>query len=71
MALIDHFATTTQRISGNRVMSLIALVGLWRSRRALARLDTRALEDIGVTRNAADLEANRPFWDVPETWRNQ
>lgn len=71
MAFIDHFAAATQRASVKPLVPLMALVGLWRSRRTLARLDARALEDIGVTRNAADVEANRHFWDVPETWRNQ
>ena len=42
---------------------------VWHSRRALATLDDAALNDIGVTRVDAHTEANRPFWDVPNTWR--
>ncbi|MDQ2090029.1 DUF1127 domain-containing protein [Marimonas arenosa] len=48
---------------------LSALLSLRRQREQLARLDTDALADIGVTRNAALAEARRPFWDAPEHWR--
>ena len=37
-------------------------------RRALARLDTAALADIGVTQRQALGEAQRPVWDVPSSW---
>lgn len=43
-------------------------LGLWRQRRALARLDDAALDDIGVTRREARAEARRPIWDAPENW---
>ncbi|MEL6465023.1 MAG: DUF1127 domain-containing protein [Pseudomonadota bacterium] len=43
---------------------------VWKSRRALARLDARALEDIGVTAQRAAREASKPIWDVPATWRD-
>lgn len=49
--------------------SLSSLLGLWRQRRHLARLDDHALEDIGLDRAAARQEASRPFWDVPAHWR--
>ena len=42
---------------------------LWRQRRALARLDDTALQDIGLTRREAETEARRPIWDAPERWR--
>jgi len=35
-----------------------------RERRALARLDDRALDDIGLTRQQALAEARRAFWDI-------
>lgn len=38
-------------------------------RRALARLDERALADIGLDPNAASYEASRPFWDLPKRRR--
>ena len=34
-----------------------------RTRRQLARLDDRRLDDIGLTRCEAAAEAERPFWD--------
>ncbi|MEL6118516.1 MAG: DUF1127 domain-containing protein [Pseudomonadota bacterium] len=43
-------------------------LSLHRQRSALARLDDRALEDIGVTRAQAEKEAKSGFWDVPEHW---
>ena len=41
---------------------------LFRQRRALAGLDAAALEDIGVSGEAARREAGRPFWDAPDNW---
>ena len=38
-------------------------------RQALRGLDDRCLADIGLSAIQADAEANRPFWDVPSTWR--
>ncbi|NRB05400.1 MAG: DUF1127 domain-containing protein [Rhodobacteraceae bacterium] len=48
---------------------LTNLIVLWRSRRALAQLDARALEDVGLTQQMAQDEAERPVWDVPANWR--
>lgn len=42
---------------------------VWRSRRALARLDPHLLRDIGVSDVAAKAEARRPVWDAPAPWR--
>jgi uncharacterized protein YjiS (DUF1127 family) len=51
-----------------------AVTGLWlwyrmllwqrraNGRRQLAAMDARMLADIGVTRAAAEREANKPFW---------
>ncbi len=44
-------------------------LSLCRQRRTLARLDARALEDIGITREQAEAEAARPLWDAPEFWQ--
>jgi len=41
------------------------LAGWWhnmRSRAELESLDNRCLQDIGLTRCAADFEAAKPFW---------
>ncbi len=44
-------------------------ISLQRQRNQLARLDSRALEDIGVTRSEAETEARRPVWDAPRFWK--
>jgi uncharacterized protein YjiS (DUF1127 family) len=51
-----------------RHYSLRNLFALSRQRRALARLDDRVLEDIGISRDKALQEAQRPVWDVPQNW---
>lgn len=50
--------------------SLLTAISVWRSRRALARLDAHALADVGITAACAVKEAAKPIWDVPATWRN-
>lgn len=56
----------------SRSISLIgatfSLLALSRSRQTLADLDSRALDDIGVTADQARREAIRPIWDVPANW---
>ncbi|MEC3859970.1 DUF1127 domain-containing protein [Mesobacterium sp. TK19101] len=47
---------------------LATLHTLYRQRRQLARLEPHLLCDIGVTRDAAEIEAARPVWDAPEKW---
>ncbi|MEM7088969.1 MAG: DUF1127 domain-containing protein [Pseudomonadota bacterium] len=47
---------------------IIRAMSVSRQRRHLARLDDRALEDIGLTRTQAKTEAQRPVWDSPEFW---
>lgn len=42
---------------------------VWRSRRALARLDAHLLRDIGVSDFHAAQEAKRALWDAPTPWR--
>ena len=70
MALID-FNTTAHRATApaRPAFSLFTALAVWRSRRALARLDAARLEDIGITRERAKREAEKPVWDVPATWR--
>lgn len=46
-------------------LSVLAMLDVWRQRRALARLDARMLADIGVTEAEALKEAARPIWDLP------
>ncbi|MGY6534112.1 MAG: DUF1127 domain-containing protein [Pararhodobacter sp.] len=46
------------------------LGGIRRQRRALLRLDSRLLDDIGISRDTAEAEARRPAWDAPRHWRS-
>ena len=38
------------------------------SRRRLLDLDEHLLRDVGITRQQARLEAERPCWDAPAHW---
>ena len=42
---------------------------LYKQRKALALLDDAMLRDIGVNREQANSEANRPVWDAPKHWK--
>lgn len=64
---LHHTRTTARRPLLRR---LFALVLLARERRALARLDSHLLRDIGLTRDDATEEARRAAWDVPAHWRH-
>ncbi len=63
--------TSVRAVSGRTgwIGILRDMAALRRQRRALARLDAAALEDIGVSRAAARAECDRPAWDVPPHWR--
>lgn len=62
--------TSAQRREGSgeqdALVRLVELIGLWsgrsRQRRALAELDERLLADVGVSRQAAQSEAKKWFW---------
>lgn len=41
----------------------------WRQRRALERLDARALDDIGLTHDDVRRESRRSLWDAPQGWK--
>ena len=49
--------------------ALMTLFAVRSQRRALLDLTDEALRDIGLTREQAAREADRPFWDVPAGWR--
>ncbi|MEM6373345.1 MAG: DUF1127 domain-containing protein [Pseudomonadota bacterium] len=71
MALTDFTARTHSihaRADAPR-FSLSTWLAVWRSRRALALLDTHALDDIGISAKRAAAEAGKPIWDVPANWR--
>ena len=44
-------------------------INLAAERRQLASLTEEQRFDLGLTKNDVTEEANRPFWDVPATWR--
>lgn len=50
-------------------LSLRSALALWRSRRALAALDPAMLDDVGIRAEEARLEAQKPFWDAPASWK--
>lgn len=70
MALLDMSLHRAGRRSGALFSFATRAVQLQRQREALRRLDDRALKDIGLSRSDAEIEASRPFWDVPDTWRD-
>lgn len=62
-------ATSSAKSRFSLLGRILCLNETYRQRRALARLDAAALDDLGLTRAQANAEANRSFWDVPATWR--
>ncbi len=55
--------TALRGFSFNALLSrVLELAEVARQRRALAALDARALEDLGISRAAAEAEAAKPFW---------
>ncbi len=49
-----------------RKPSLFNVIGIYSQRRTLARLDDHQLHDIGITREEAQRESARSFWDLPK-----
>ena len=68
MALIENISLLMGTGKHPR-LRLRDMIALRRQRRALAKLDDRALKDIGLTTKDATQEATRPIWDVPSNWR--
>lgn len=66
--MID-FAQSTRLSFGRMAVPFAHWHAVWRSRRALARLEPHMLRDIGVTDFAARQEAARLLWDAPEPWK--
>lgn len=62
---LTHTARPASRDIWSRA---VALVTLYRSRRALRNLDAHLLADIGLSRAEALSEASRPVWDAPSRW---
>ena len=53
----------------HRKTGLMGYIDLYRQRRALAGLDDARLADLGLSRDEAETEANRPIWDAPVHWK--
>lgn len=51
------------------VASLLRMFAVARQRRKLLHLSDRLLDDMGIDRETALYEAQRPLWDVPKGWR--
>lgn len=65
-----HITRPIPRLARRRPLArFLALLGLRRERRRLALLDSHMLRDIGLSRDEALREAERPVWDVPAHWR--
>ena len=71
MALVVHRSALKPMTPSSLIANARNRLAVWRSRRALARLDARALEDIGVTAAQAQAEACLTIWDVPANWRGR
>lgn len=60
--------TSSARFSATARPSLFARLslaaGLWRQRRALARLDAHARRDLGLSVEAIEAELSKPLWPV-------
>lgn len=62
-------AHSRRRVSGwSRFADLLTVR---RQRNHLAALDDHLLRDIGLTRYEAEVEAGRPVWDAPASWRQR
>jgi uncharacterized protein YjiS (DUF1127 family) len=70
----DTMTTTTQSCAlpaarPSLVRRVMQIIGLARQRRSLRDLEPHLLDDIGITRQDALTEAEKPLWDVPRHWR--
>lgn len=72
MTMTSANCTATRRTPVPPRVSMFAALShvhaVWRQRQILKSLNAAALRDIGLTREQANAEANRPFWDAPEGW---
>jgi uncharacterized protein YjiS (DUF1127 family) len=68
MATLVRSAISAHR-TGSLASRVWAAYEFGRTRARLRELPEHMLADIGVTRSEAEMEAARPFWDVPKWWR--
>ncbi|MDX8348131.1 MULTISPECIES: DUF1127 domain-containing protein [unclassified Cognatiyoonia] len=60
-------ATTTKTPRG-LLARVVGMIAVRRQRNALKSLDDHLLRDIGLTRDEARIEAEKPLWDAPQYW---
>lgn len=60
--LADRPLTPFSTVALQVVVTIVKWEERHRTRKALAQLDNRLLDDIGITRADAQLETQRPFW---------
>ncbi|WP_175483187.1 DUF1127 domain-containing protein [Salinihabitans flavidus] len=70
MTFFNSITRAAYPLTSRRRVTLADFVALHRQRKALNRLDDAALRDLGLSRSDVQHEAERPFWDVPATWRD-
>ena len=68
MAYVDNRSSLREFAPRFLTTSLSTRLAVWRSRRQLAKLDARALQDVGITPEQARREASLTVWDVPANW---
>ena len=68
MIALSHALSRFLPMARTRRPGLWDFLGLARQRRALTHLDDAALRDVGISREEAETEAARPFWDAPAHW---
>ena len=66
--MTDLTAARSSYSSHRARKGLFGYLSLYRQRRALATMDNRQLQDLGLTRAEALQEARRPVWDAPAHW---
>lgn len=69
MSALLQTLVSRPRIAGFGIPKIQAILAVYNSRRALARLDQAHLADVGLTPDQARAEAARAPWDLPANWR--
>ncbi|MFK7763085.1 MAG: DUF1127 domain-containing protein [Roseobacter sp.] len=71
MALIEQRVADRPLSLRGVALRITKRLSVWRTRRALARLDAHLLKDVGISAAQARHEADLTVWDVPETWNRR
>lgn len=67
---MEHLLSRTRRTVGRNLFGLLSrMIETRRQRLDLGRLSKHRLKDIGISKDEARAESERPAWDVPATWR--